>query len=54
MKRSYTYNFRHRECLQLHCFCFFGVPSFTSELGFGLDFGESGFLQKERAGLYQK
>lgn len=40
------YNFKHFECLQLHCFCFFGVPSFTSKLGLGLDFGDSGFLRK--------
>lgn len=50
---SSTYNFKHRECLQLHCFCFFGVPSFISELGLGLDFGESGFLQKESVWSYQ-
>lgn len=53
IKGSCTYNFKHRECLQLHCFCFLGVASLTSGLALGLDFGESGFLQKERVGLYQ-
>lgn len=42
-----TYNFRHLECLQLHCFCFLGVPSFAS-LGLDLDFGDSGFLTKKK------
>jgi hypothetical protein len=53
IKGSCTYNFKHRECLQLHCFCFLGVASLTSELDLGLDFGESGFLQKEGVELYQ-
>lgn len=42
-----TYSFKQRECLQLHCFCFLGVPSFASTLGLGLDFGDSGFLRKK-------
>jgi hypothetical protein len=54
IKRSCTYNFKHRECLQLHCFCFFGVASLTSELDLGLDFGESGFLQKEEGRVTPK
>lgn len=37
-----TYNFKHRECLQLHCFCFFGVPP-------GRDIG-SVFLKKRNEG----
>ena len=43
-----TYNFKHRECLQLHCFCFLGVLSFDS-LGLDLAFGDSGFLNKEKS-----
>lgn len=42
-----TYNFRHLECLQLHCFCFLGVPSFAS-LDLDLDFGDSGFLKQKK------
>lgn len=45
---KHTYSFKHRECLQLHCLCFLGVPSFTSAFGLGLAFGDSGFLELKR------
>ena len=45
-KEVCTYSFRHLECLQLHCFCFFGVPSFTSTLVLARTLGDSGFLNK--------
>lgn len=48
MKGGNTYNFKHRECLQLHCFGFLGVPSFASlALCLDLAFGDSGFLERE-------
>lgn len=45
-RRYNTYNFKHREFLQLHCFGFFGVPSFASIFGRGHDLGDSGLLDK--------
>lgn len=50
-----SYSFKHLECLQLHCFCFFGVPSFISKLGLDLGMGDSDFLKKLRvSSLRQK
>lgn len=45
--RQVTYSFKHFECLQLHCFCFFGVLSFTSYIGRARDRGDSGLLEKK-------
>lgn len=45
-RENFAHSFKHFECLQLHCFCFFGVASFASELGLDFDFGDSGFLNQ--------
>lgn len=46
--RDCTYNFKHRELLQLHCFFFFGVPSICSILHRSRDFGDATFLKKQK------
>jgi hypothetical protein len=43
---NFAHSFKHFECLQLHCFCFFGVASFVSKLDLDFDFGDSGFLNQ--------
>ena len=46
--RHNTYSFKHLECLQLQFFFLVGVPSFTSNIDLGRDFGDSGFLELEK------
>ena len=52
-KKVGTYNFKHFECLQLHCFGFFGVLSFTSTFVLDRALGDSSFLKKERERTFQ-